>query len=58
MDAGLERSSRKDAADWSGAVAGVPIAIEMRLHLDRRSPGTVLVTVGNGSAERSQHRIE
>ena len=30
VDADLEASCREDAADRSGAVAGVPIAIEMR----------------------------
>jgi hypothetical protein len=56
VDTGLEAPSGEDAADRPRVIAGVSVAIEMRLNLDRNSPGTVLVAVGEGDAEGGQHR--
>ena len=57
MDVGLEATSREDAADLARVIPHVPVAIEMRLNLQRHRPGTALVTLGKGDAEGGQCRI-
>ncbi len=57
MDVGLEATGGEDAADLARVIADVPIAIEMRLNLQRHHPGTVLVTLGKGDAEGGQRRV-
>ncbi|GHH25313.1 hypothetical protein GCM10008023_38550 [Sphingomonas glacialis] len=57
MDAGLEASSGEDAGARSRVIIGVPVAIEMRLDRDQHSPGTVIMTVGEGNAEGGQLRV-
>ena len=50
MDVGLEATSAEDAADLARVIADVPIAIEMRLNLQRHRPAVVLVTLGKDDA--------
>ena len=57
MNAGLEATSGEDTADLASVIADVPIAIEMRLKLQRHRPGTVLVTLGKGDASGGQCRF-
>ena len=57
MDAGLEASSGEAAADLARVIADVPVAIEMRLNLQRHRPGAVRVTLGKGDAEGGQRRV-
>jgi len=57
VDAGLEATSREDAADHARVIANVPIAIEMRLNLERNRPGAILVTLGKGDAEGGQRQV-
>ena len=56
MDVGLEATSAEDAADLARVIADVPIAIEMRLNLQRHRPGTVVVTLGKGDTGGGQCR--
>jgi hypothetical protein len=51
VDAGLKATSAEDAADLACVIAHVPIAIEMRLDLQRHRPAAVLVTLGKDDAE-------
>ena len=57
MNAGLEATSGVDTADLARVIADVPIAIEMRLKLQRHRPPVVLVTLGKGDAEGGQCRF-
>ena len=51
MDVGLEATSAEDTADLERVITDVPIAIEMRLNLQRHRPAVVLVTLGKDDAE-------
>ena len=57
MDVGLEATSAEDVADLVRVITDVPIAIEMRLKLQRHRPPVVLVTLGKGDATGSQCRF-
>ena len=57
MGVGPEATSGEDAADLASVIAAVPIAIEMRLKLQRHRPPVVLVTLGKGDATGSQCRF-
>jgi hypothetical protein len=54
VDAGLEATSGEDAADLARVISDVPVAIEIRLNLQRHRPSVVLVTLGKGDATGSQ----
>ena len=57
MGVGPEATSGEDAADLASVIADVPIAIEMRLKLQRNRPPVVLVTLGKGDATGGQCRF-